>query len=223
MSDLFIDVSHHNADPPKAPINWPRVKAAGVTRAYIKATESNNFTDPRFSVHWAGAKAVGIQRGAYLFFRGNANGKSQAARFLMAVGADLGELPPAVDVEAGADGVTRATFTARLRECLQELERLTGRKPVIYTRATAWDTLTTRPSWVSEYRLWLAAPDAAVPPLPVGAATWWLHQYSWTGDVEGIGGDVDLNRENAPVPDPEPPDDHAAEIRAHAQAILGLV
>ena len=144
----FIDCSHFQSDPPKPPINWPRVKAAGVTRAYLKASESNNFTDPAFAKHRAGCKSVGIAFGGYLFFRGNASGKSQAQKFAAVVGTDLGTLAPAVDVEAGASGVTRATYTARLRECLLEVEALTGKHPVIYTSAHAWNTLTTQPEWV---------------------------------------------------------------------------
>lgn len=223
MPDLWIDISHWNSDLPKQPIDWTRAKAAGVTRCYIKASESNNFTDPRFISHRAGAKSVGIKFGCYLFFRGQANGKSQAARFVYVVGVDIGDLPPAVDVESGAPGVTKSTYTARLRECLLEVESLTGKHPVIYTSQNAWDNLTTKPAWASEYRYWLAAPDESLPPLPAGVADWWLHQFLWTGDVDGITGDVDVNRENGAPPTPPPDDTDVQAIRAHAVSILGLV
>lgn len=216
----IIDVSHWQGN-----INWLKVKAAGVIRAYVKATESINFVDQQFARNWAGAKAVGVERGAYHFFQGNKDGKAQAAYFVSKVGADLGELAPGVDVEAGAAGVTRAIFTQRLRDCLLEMERLTGRRPVIYTSAGKWAELTTQPGWVSNFPLWLAAPGLPEPPLPMHATTWWLFQYDWTGQVDGIAGDVDLDRENTPATPPTAPPDGAtaAQVEIHARAILGLL
>lgn len=223
MSATWIDVSHHNSDAPKHPIDWPRVRAAGVTKAYIKSTESINFKDKAFPANYANSKAAGIQRAGYLFFRGDKAGPAQAKFFSDYVGADRGELAPAVDVESGAAGVSRAQFTQRLLECLQSVAGLFNRQPVIYTSENAWNTLTTMPSWIADYPLWLAAPDAPVPPLPAGAHTWAIHQYDWTGSVDGIDGDCDLNRENVVTPpDPEPPSADVAAIRAHAVAIMEL-
>lgn len=223
MPEYFADVSHWQSEPPKQPINWTRTKAAGLVKVYIKASESTNFTDPAFGVNWAGAKAVGIKRGAYHFFRGQANGRSQAQKFKNVVGADVGEMIPQADVEAGAAGVTRATYTARLREFLLETEDLFGRQPGIYTRESAWNQLTTQPSWIADFPLWLAAPDSPTPPLPAGAVTWSIHQYSWTGEIDGISGECDLNRENVTPPTPPPDDTDVAAIRANALAIIGLV
>lgn len=213
----FLDCSHWNGV-----IDWARVRAAGITHAYIKASESTNYTDPAFKTNWTGAKASGIKRGAYMFFRGNAGGAAQAQHFLKVVGPDLGEIDPAVDVEAAASGISKAQYTIRLRDCLLELE--TVKKPVIYTSAVKMQELTTQPAWIAEYKLWLAAPDAPVPPLPAGATEWWLHQYSWTGTVDGIEGAVDLDHENVVVPPntTPPADTDARAIRAHAEAITGL-
>lgn len=221
----FIDTSHWSSDAPKHPINWQKVRAAGVVKCYMKATESINFKDPAFPRDWTSAKAAGIQRGAYLFFRGDKSGAAQARYFSDYVGADRGELAPAVDVEAGAAGVSRATYTQRLLECLESVADLFKRQPVIYTSKGKWDELTSHPAWVNEYPLWLAAPDEDVPPLPAGASTWAIHQFSWEGVVDGIDGPVDLDRENVIVPpEPTPPDNtNSAAIKAHAQAILGLV
>lgn len=195
----FTDISHHQSDFPNHPIDWVKVKASGISHVYIKASESNYFTDVAFATNWIKSKANGILRGAYLFFRATATGRSQAAKFASVVGQDQGELAPAVDVEDG-NGVPSTILTDRLRECLLEVERLFGQKPVIYTSAGAWDTLTTRPAWVKDYKLWLAAPDKPIPPLPTGATEWEIHQYSWTGIVPGIDGKVDLDRFNVTPP-----------------------
>lgn len=215
MADKWVDVSHWNGT-----IDWVKVRASGITHSYIKASESINFTDPAFKTNWAGAKAAGIKRAAYMFFRGDVGGTAQARHFLKVVGPDLGEIIPAVDVEAGAAGVSKAQYTQRLRDCL--LEVATVRAPALYTSKSKIEELTTQPLWIVEYKLWLAAPDMPEPPLPPHATTWWLHQWSWTGQVDGIAEPCDLDRENVVAPDPEPPDDSAAAIRAHAQAIIGL-
>lgn len=218
----FIDTSHHNSDAPKHPIDWQRVFAAGIRKTYLKATESTNFKDTAFPRDYPAAKAAGIMRGPYHFFRGDKSGAAQAKWFADYVGADQGEIVPGIDVEAGAEGVTKAQFTLRLHECLLETEERFKHKPSLYTSAVKIQELTTQPAWIAEYKLWLAAPDVPVPPLPAGATEYWIHQYSWAGVVDGIDGAVDLDRENAP-PDPTPPADHSAEIRAHAEAIKGLV
>lgn len=225
---MWIDVSHWNSDPPKQPINWLRVKQAGVERVYIKATESTYFTDGWFSRHWLGSLAARLERGAYHFFRGNQSGAGQAnyfKRIVEAVGVGRGQLPLAVDVEEGSPGVGPLVFTARLWECLKQLEADFGYKPVIYTRKSAWDRLTSQPAWVADYRLWLAA-YSGPPALPEKAVDWWLHQYSETGRVDGIEGGVDLNRPKATVPgtpgpgEPVPVPDNA--IITHAESIISL-
>ena len=45
-----IDVSRWQGN-----INWPQAKAAGVTFAYIKATEGGDVADPGFAINWQAA------------------------------------------------------------------------------------------------------------------------------------------------------------------------
>jgi len=42
----------------------------------------------------------------------------------------------------------------------------------------------------SKYLIWMAAPNNSYNELPAFVD---IHQYSWTGSVDGIRGDVDLN------------------------------
>jgi GH25 family lysozyme M1 (1,4-beta-N-acetylmuramidase) len=189
----FIDVSHWSGV-----IRWAQVRRAGVERAYIKATQATNFKDPQFKANWAGAQMVAVRRGAFHYFIGSVDGKAQAKYFADYVGSDQGELRPALDIEEGALGVSRQAFTERLYACFQETGLRFGIAPANYTSAGKWNTLTTQPSWINDFPLWLAAPDMASPPLPAGATAYWLHQYSWTGTVDGIDAPVDLNREAQP-------------------------
>src|SRR5512144_242532 len=89
-----IDVSYWDAG-----IDWPKVRATGQRFTFVKATEGEGYTDPTFDDNWLGARAAGLLRGAYHFFRCNADPAKQAARFLGALDAldDEGELPPVID------------------------------------------------------------------------------------------------------------------------------
>jgi hypothetical protein len=48
-----------------ATLNWQKVRADGVTFAFIKATEAANYTNDHFAADWAGTRRAGIYRGAY--------------------------------------------------------------------------------------------------------------------------------------------------------------
>ena len=215
---MIIDVSHYQSI-----ISWPLVKLDGVDKCYIKAAEGNTFVDSRFRSNWQNARLAGVQRGSYHFFRANVSPLNQARHFVNTVGVDLGELPLALDVETN-DGIGTFQLTTNVRACLFEIERLVGRKPIIYSSKTRWNALTTRPTWVVEYSWWLAQYSSLVssPALPANVTTWWLWQYTSSGRVRGISGDVDLNRENTDMGDPilTP---QQMRIAGHAEAIIAEV
>lgn len=173
-------------------INWHQVKAAGVDFAYIKATQGNNITDPRFAANWVAAKSAGIQRGAYHFFKFGAMG--QAAYFLRALVSDRGELSPAVDVE----DETAPPDLAGLKLFIDALTEQ-GLKPIIYTGAWFWNARRWGGPvpWAHDYDLWAAwYPATPAPTIPSDWATWRIWQYG-QGRCDGVGGSVDLNRVNA--------------------------
>jgi hypothetical protein len=71
-----------------------------------------------------------------------------------------------------------------------------GRTPLVYTRGSWWDPIIAKdvcgsnPLWVAHYT------TAASPLLPKkgGWATWKMWQYSSSGRVDGIAGNVDMDR-----------------------------
>lgn len=182
-----IDVSRWQGN-----VNWAQVRGAGVSYAFIKASEGSRGRDPRFAANWQGARQVGIRRGAYHFFRPEINPLVQAETFVRQFGGDVGELPPVLDVEVNP-GLPRQQFTQAVRLWLQRVQQLTGQKPMIYTSASFWDANTTRPGWVNQYPLWVAQWDTDKPTLPSGWSSASIWQFSSRGRVPGIEGDVDLN------------------------------
>jgi len=190
-----IDVSHW-----QGPIDWSRVKASGVAFAWVKATEGADYTDPRFPENAAGARAASVAWGAYHFWRASARPEAQAAQFARAVQiVGSGELPPVLDVED-----TRAPAVldvGALRAVLDGIEAALGRRPMIYTAAWYWTLARFGggiPSWFGDYPLWLADyQDPAAIPAPW--RDWTARQYTSTGRVAGVAGNVDRNVYRGPL------------------------
>ncbi|MFQ5616942.1 MAG: glycoside hydrolase family 25 protein [Anaerolineales bacterium] len=132
-------------------INWSDVAASGVKFVFI--TASGGLVEDRlFKNHWAGSKSAGLPRGAYCYFYNNVDSKKQAQKLFQVVksGGDLGEFPPVLDVEESTSSASR------VKACLAEIERLFGRVPIIYTRASIWNIRIGKVTWASRYPLWVA-------------------------------------------------------------------
>jgi GH25 family lysozyme M1 (1,4-beta-N-acetylmuramidase) len=200
-------------------INWAQVAEAGYTFGYARATQGTYFTDPDFQSYWNGMKAVGIRPGATLVVDGASNVTSQVNYFVNAVGADYasGDLVPAVDTsllaaevacingavisEEGGSCVTAAQAQSALSSLVSDLTSDFGVAPVIYTNATLWGSLGD-PTGYGADPLW----DVDISSTPPSSSSlpetnwygdgWALWQYSFTGIVPGITGNVDLDQSN---------------------------
>ena len=58
-----LDVARFQND-----INWRQVRAAGISFAFIKATEGGDLLDPKFKENWRKSGRAGLPRGAYHFY-----------------------------------------------------------------------------------------------------------------------------------------------------------
>jgi GH25 family lysozyme M1 (1,4-beta-N-acetylmuramidase) len=185
--------------PGGAPINWPRVAAAGYTFAAIKATEGDYYTNPWYGSDVTEAKAAGLYVTGYHFAIPNVSPGAAQARYAVSHGdyaADGHTLPLELDVEydpyVGIDhtnecyGLTPAQMVAWIGAFDDEAQRLTGQIPIIYTTADWWDTCTADSTAFGSGPLWVAAYAAASPPLPAGRDDWTFWQYASSGTVPGI-------------------------------------
>lgn len=182
-----IDVSHH-----QGPIDWNAVAGDDVDFAFIKATEGQDFHDPRFKQNWAAARAAGVPRGAYHYFTFCTPGRDQAAHFLAVVPPEEGALLPAIDVEFGGNCSRYGKLEevrVELARMLAEVERAWQRKPILYlTPRSRFQLMDAR---FSEYPIWQRNVYWRMPPEP--APTWSVWQYADDGEVAGIKGPVDRN------------------------------
>lgn len=196
-----VDVSHHNGA-----IDWPKVAADGISFAFLKASEGQSYRDNTFTGHLKAARAVGVLVGAYHFVNATteAAAKAEAANFANAIsaagGAELLDLPPVMDYENNPGNLSKPQINAVAIAFLTEVERLTGRRPMIYTGSSFASNFG---PLQSPYPLWIARYSVVVPPDTSAWSKWAFWQYSdgaqggtrknGTRKVAGIGGNVDLN------------------------------
>ncbi len=190
-----IDVSHHQGT-----IDWNLVYQSGKVFAFVKATEGYTYNDPQFVTNMVNGTNAGVLMGAYHFARPDNNSAvDEAHHFLQVAGNYIGQgyLPPVLDLEDPPGGDLQNLYTSTeltnwVQTWLQVVEDSTGVEPIIYTNGRYTNYLQ---SSLNHYRLWIAEPDGNTnPPDNLGHwTTWSFKQYSWTGSVNGISGDVDLN------------------------------
>ncbi len=189
-----IDVSYWQGD-----IDWDKVRAAGIEFAYLKATEGGDHLDSKFREHWVAAKSAGIARGAYHFIYWCRPAHEQAVWFMLNVPPDPDALPPVLDLEWNGHSPTCAKRIAAdkarkmIDVLLAAMEVHYGKRPIIYTDTTFHaDVLEGR---YDDYPFWLRS-VAAEPKKIFKNRPWIMWQYTTTGRVPGIDGDVDLNAFN---------------------------
>jgi lysozyme len=191
-----INVSHFQQD-----IDWQQVRRAGITFAFIKATDGVTLCDPFFNANWNKAKTASILRGAYHFLRPQFDAEKQAHFFLERLKPGAGELPPVLGVEVltstTPDGVI-ASARKWLEVVKSELECL----PILFTGSAFWRNTLRNSDKFAEFPLWIAHYTTAPNPLmPSAWRKWTFWQFSPAGRVAGITGNVDLDVFNGDAAD----------------------
>lgn len=188
-----IDVSHFQGT-----IEWARVRAAGKSFAFAKATDGLGEVDPMFHANRSGARSAGLVFGAYHFARLNEDATAQATHLCETLGSTEGELPPALDVESAslAASLQAAEVVAWIHEFVQVVRQKTNRPPIVYCPPSFWESSAANTHDFSSLPLWIAryTTESSPDPLPGGWGSWTFWQYSSGGTVPGIAGACDLDR-----------------------------
>jgi len=201
-----IDVSHWNGD-----IDWSKVAASGISFVFVKATQ--NAVDKKFLANVKGAKAAGLLIGAYHYIDDSTTtvekAKAAAQLFYKAIqqagGAKVFDLPPVMDYESNKSNLNKAQITVVAKAFLEEVQWLTGVKPIVYTYPAFIGNFV----GLSNYPLWIARYSTQAPADAAGWTRWDFWQYSdgsaggmlpsGTRKVNGINGAVDLNEYNGTI------------------------
>jgi lysozyme len=186
-----IDISKYQGD-----IDWHRVRKDGIRFAYMKVSEGGDHVDNRFYENWEKAANAGVARGVYHFMYWCRTASEQAVWFSQAVPHDAKQLPPVLDLEWNNDSVTcpkrvpREDALAKIEKMLEVMEYHTGKKPIIYTDINFHRDILE--GEFNGYEFWLRS-VAAEPKERYSNRKWTFWQYTATGRVHGIRGDVDRN------------------------------
>lgn len=190
-----IDVSTHQKD-----VDWQAVAADGVEFAMLRLghrgySEGGLFLDQTFEQNLQGALDAGLEVGVYFFSQAVTpkEAEEEADYVLETLGGQELSLPIAFDWEsipgdeARTDGLDGTMMTRCAAAFCKRIEDAGYRPAVYFNQTQGYLHYDLRD--LTDYELWLAEYD----PAPDFYYHFDLWQYSHTGRVDGIQGDVDLD------------------------------
>jgi GH25 family lysozyme M1 (1,4-beta-N-acetylmuramidase) len=195
-----IDVSHYQGT-----ISWGAVASDGVDFAIIKATEGRKYVDPKFASNRTNAQLAGVTVGMYHVAspsKSTADARAEADHFLHVSTPTIGNVIPALDIEISnvPDGMSTKALETWIKAWLNRVTSKLGVRPMIYGSQYLFDTLLRNSTWFADHGidLWFAWPRTPLPNhMPANdwqGQGWTFWQWSWTGSIAGISGDVDRDR-----------------------------
>lgn len=167
-------------------INWDQLN---VDFVIIKAGQKD-YTDPWFERHYAAAEKAGIPKGAYWY--GEAKtvdaAKKEADCFIERLNGKKFEYPVYYDVEGDMLNLSNSLLSDIVKAFLERVERAGYWVGLYMSGCPMHDKISS--SVLSRFALWVADTRGAKPTYIQNYGIW---QYSHTGKVASITGDVDLD------------------------------
>lgn len=184
-----VDVSHHNPI-----LDWAEVKRQNIHFTYIKATEGITHNDRNYPYNYKLAKENNIKTGSYHFYNFGISGREQAKHFIRVAECQSGDLIPAIDVEHSTanpyskDPIFVKSVVKELKVMENEIYEYYGVHPIIYTNTDCYklyinNSFPNNPIWISSLN---KEPSDDI-------KNWIIWQFTHTGELDGIVGDLDLN------------------------------
>lgn len=202
-----IDVSSWQGN-----INFSSVKNSGIDIVYIKSSEGRNYIDPYFERNYQNAKANGLKVGFYHYVtaRNVDQAREQANFFARVISGKEPDCRLAMDFESfGNLSVNQINEISKA--FLETLQNTTNKEVLIYSNSYSARTIFSRD--LAIYPLWVANYGVSEPGGNDKWDTWVGWQYTSTGRVSGISGNVDRDQftdgvllsSTSPIPTPEEP------------------
>lgn len=191
-------------------IDWTKVKAAGIDYAFIRVgyrgygkagTLSSATKDTYFDTNMKNAIAAGVNVGVYIFSQATTvkEAQEEADYILKYISGYPVSMPLIMDYEYASDAsdggrvkTAKLSKTAATNICLAFCNRIaeSGYTPMVYAnKSMLTDQLNAQAITNANYRVWLA--NYTTQTTYTGKYDFW--QYSSTGKVNGISGNVDMN------------------------------
>jgi GH25 family lysozyme M1 (1,4-beta-N-acetylmuramidase) len=186
--------------PNGAAINWAKVHAACANLAIVKATQGTTYTNPYWKSDSSGILSNSMVLGSYDFAQPSlpVTGAVAEAKYMVGVIGSTDakrHMAPILDLEQ-TDGLSPGQLILWTQQWVDEVHKLTGRAPIVYSYPAFWTGDMANTSAFTGLPLWLADYSGNPPSPPGGWPFWTLWQYTDVGQVAGISGDVDLDQFN---------------------------
>lgn len=183
---LGMDISHYQGE-----INWDQVENMRIDEdsiqfVFIKATEGLSLEDDRKRPNAYGARGAEIDYGFYHFFIPSQSARKQAEFFCEEIGGYNFDLKPVIDVEPDGE-INHKALKDSITVFLNFVEYRLQTRPIVYTYSNLYEN---HLSSMNEL-FWIAKYSTNCPAMADENVIIW--QFSETGNVDGIGVDVDLN------------------------------
>lgn len=185
-----IDVSRWQGN-----INWIAVKDSGVEFAIIKAggSDAGFYKDRNFEMNYTNAKTAGIKVGAYYFVgklcKSYKDGAADAERFIEMLAGKQFEYPVYIDFEA-PDANNRSGNTDAVIGFCETMENA-GYFVGVYASEISGFRDRLEDGRLQAYTHWVARYGNK--PRSISERVLGIWQYSSTGRVNGIDGNVDMD------------------------------
>lgn len=191
-----IDISHWQGKP-----DFKKVKAAGYSFVFLKASQGTGYEDPTFATNLKNAKDANLLVGAYHFIEPSSTSGAinEANHFISIIkkngGFSVLDLPPVLDIET-ANGQSKANMTKIARAFIDTVKLAANQQPMLYSYTSFLNSFIDG-SQLSDCLLWIARYGKKQPENAGGFSSWEFLQYSDNGVVPGIANDnVDHNEFN---------------------------
>ena len=183
-----IDVSEWQGD-----IDFARVKEAGIEVVYIRAGQGFSYEDAQFERNYEQARRYGFKIGVYHYMtaRSVEDARLQARFFVSLISGKQIDCRLAMDFESFGS-LSRSQINEIALAYMDEVKRLSGKEVVVYSNT--YDATYVFNSEVAREPLWVAQYGVSEPQDNGHWENWVGYQYSSTGRVSGINGNVDLDQ-----------------------------
>lgn len=188
-----IDISNHQGI-----VDFRKVKDAGYSFVFMKATEGVSYKDPYFIRNWNETKRIGMIPGTYHFARPSLNAANDEADFFMSTVLDSVELEEGdILIQDMEDSNARGDLSGWAEFFVEVVRNYAGFDPLFYSRKNYIEEHNLGTPRLGQCGLWLAQYPYTIPtnwppvPSPWSVPAFW--QYSEKGTVPGVNGNCDLN------------------------------
>ena len=169
MENLIgVDFSHwqKGVDPYKLIANgvsFALVKMGEYVSKYENTNKDPYYEDDYYAINMQALEEAELPHGSYFFYHPKVGNSKQLRLFESLYKKFHHDFPPILDLESH-DGMFRWDYDTEMAAkianqtfvMLEGMEKISGRKPIIYTTASFWSYYAGDPDYGADYKFWLA-------------------------------------------------------------------